>query len=66
MPIGQNLGFGSRNNSVAGLSASKQALRIGLEDQMDTQSPDARALIWTGLSLAVIIVAAAVAFAVFN
>jgi hypothetical protein len=63
---GQNSDFGSRNHSVAGLSASKQATRIGLEDQMDTQSPDARALIWTGLSLAVIIVGAAIAFAVFT
>lgn len=40
--------------------------RIGLEDQMDIQSPDARALIWTGLSLAVIIIGAAIAFAVFT
>jgi zinc transporter ZupT len=32
---------------------------------MDTQSPDARALIWTGLSMAVIIIGAAIAYAVF-
>jgi hypothetical protein len=31
---------------------------------MDTQSPDARALIWTGLFVAVIAVAGAIAFAV--
>jgi hypothetical protein len=33
---------------------------------MDTQSPDARALMWTGLCLAVIIVAGAIAFAIFT
>ncbi len=33
---------------------------------MDIQSPDARALIWTGLSLVVIIIAAAIAFALFT
>ena len=32
---------------------------------MDTQSPDARALIWTGLSLVVIVVAGAIAYALF-
>ncbi len=32
---------------------------------MDTHSPDARALIWTGLSLTAIIIAGAIAFAVF-
>jgi len=32
---------------------------------MDTHTPDARALIWTGISLAVIVVAGAIAYAVF-
>ncbi len=33
---------------------------------MDTHSPDARALIWTGLSLAVIVFAAVIAYALFT
>lgn len=33
---------------------------------MDTQSPDARALLWTGISLAVIVVAGAIALALFT
>ncbi len=33
---------------------------------MDTQSPDARALLWTGISLAVIVVGGGIALALFT
>lgn len=58
-------GFWLAESSNAGLSAPNEDPHVELEVVMDTNSPDARALIWTGLSMAAILVAAALAYAVF-
>ena len=49
-------------HQVAGLSATQKGLRTGTEATMDTHSPDARALIWTGSILAVILLCGMIAY----
>ena len=36
--------------------------RIGMETGMDTNSPDGRALLWTGCFIALVVVAGAIAY----